>query len=739
MAASSTQKKHFPLALTTTLLMTSIVMFACRSNSGEAEESATSNSQDTAFEKAPLREGQSSLLDKQTSSSVNWQSWHKDLFKQANNERRIVFALIGSGTDINTLDALDQINQSASLSSLLKNNHITTLIDTNLHPDIEHYMALICMNSKIPADSPMLAWFSYEGNLVSWSPLYSTSREEVEQVIRRTSNTVQNLWLESPEYTLANSRKDHEARSIIRFPTPIAAGSESTPSLAGPISRNKSLFDPVSDTIDNTLNLTTARYIDLMVRASNLPELSLHQRQQCLQTAIRVANKMLIHGLIDPLDGGVFIGHQGLTHTLPKFSKTLRAQALSMMALYHLYQATQDAKYLKAANGILDYTQKHLALEGGGVALGISYRSDTPQNQPCLWTFDAIQKALTPQELDIATRAFGLSKLGNIPLIDDPKKIYYRKNSLTWKTTLPELAKHSSTGTKALTKSLEGIAKKLEALRSQKPSKPTLEKLSTASSLAIYSSACVSGFRATGNPSHLQLATETLTYVRDHFIDQSGDLYRAMFNSQLNDIPAKGADYVMVCQAALDIHEATLDPEWLEFAHKIHTKMNQRLKNPETGFIAEYDGTGYPRDYPTYAYYTLYGIDNDNTWAIANSNAKRLSLRLTDESLSEQANQLDGIMLRTVQISAPASIDYLIRESTARSTRVYLKRPISEPLLALARSKPCQIIAVSDSGSYPGLGLEPSEMKAGTATVILGDKKIGTAASPKELKALLSQ
>ena len=212
-----------------------------------------------------------------------------------------------------------------------------------------------------------------------------------------------------------------------------------------------------------------------------------------------------------------------------------------------------------------------------------------------------------------------------------------------------------------------------------------------------------------------------------------------MYNNQLNDIPAKGADYVMVCQAALDMHEATLDPEWLEFAHEIHTKMNQRLKNPETGFITEYDGTGYPRDYPTYAYYTLYGIDNDNTWAIANSNAKRLSLRLTDESLTEQANQLDGIMLRTAQISAPASIDYLSRESTARSARVYLKRPISEPLLALARSKPCQIIAVSDSGSYPGLGLDPSEMQAGTATVILGDKKIGTAASPKELQALLSQ
>ena len=109
MAASSTHKKYFPLVLTATLLMTSTLMFGCRSSSDEAEESATSNSQDTAYEKAPLSEGQSSLLDKQTSSSVDWQSWHKDLFKQANNERRIVFALIGSGTDINTLDALDQI------------------------------------------------------------------------------------------------------------------------------------------------------------------------------------------------------------------------------------------------------------------------------------------------------------------------------------------------------------------------------------------------------------------------------------------------------------------------------------------------------------------------------------------------------------------------------------------------------------------------------------------------------
>ena len=88
------------------------------------EANADDISQDHAYEKSPLALGQSHLLDSQVDSAAEWQSWHKDLFRQADNERRVVFAIIGSGTDPNMLKALNDIKKSEPLTKLLRNNHI---------------------------------------------------------------------------------------------------------------------------------------------------------------------------------------------------------------------------------------------------------------------------------------------------------------------------------------------------------------------------------------------------------------------------------------------------------------------------------------------------------------------------------------------------------------------------------------------------------------------------------------
>ena len=199
--------------------------------------------------------------------------------------------------------------------------------------------------------------------------------------------------------------------------------------------KSASLFDPTSNAIDNIGNLSPARYVKLMASASHHPDLSKPQREHYLKLACLTADHLIIHGLADPLDGGVFSGVQYTTHALPRFSKTLRAQALSMEALYSVYQATQDPHYLKAADSILAYTQKHLSLDGGGHALGTTYLPNNENDNPCIWTLDEIQAALSEKEFQLASIAFGLNKRGNIPFIDNPNQIIRKQEQ-------PDLESH---------------------------------------------------------------------------------------------------------------------------------------------------------------------------------------------------------------------------------------------------------------------------------------------------------
>lgn len=732
--------QRFQQAIVTVLFVTSCILVSgCRSKNNEIEESDNLYSWAAEYEKAPLALGQSSMLDSQVDSAVEWQSWHKDLFRHANNERKTVCALIGSGTDIHTLRILQEINGSPSLSGLMQKNHINTLIDYNLHPDMAQYAAVVCRDSNTPVGSTALVWFSYDGNPISWHSIQTKPDESVESSIQRMSNTVHHLWMESPEYTLEHSSKHPSTESTAFFPRVQASQLGSMAPIAGPILRTKSLFDPVSNTVDRMSNLAPTRYLELMVYASRLPELSALERQKCLDVAKKVAAKRLIYGLIDPLDGGVFKGKQGMTDALPVFTKTLRTQAMSMRALHKLYQATRDETYRNAANAIFAYTQKHHLMEDGSYALGISYLPENPQDQPCLFTNDEIKAALSPEEYELARQAYELRSLGNVPLIDDPKKVYFKRNSLTWKLTLAELSKRTGMGLEQLNKSLSKITAKLSALRSQKPAQPIIEKLSTTSATALYSSACTSGYRATGEASYLETAKKTLTQIRDEFVGENGTLHRARYNDALLDIPAKGIDYTRVCQAALDLHEATLDPAWLDFAHSMHQQMLERLGILESGIIREHDGTGYPKDYPTSIYYTMDELDNDNTCALAQSNARRLAMRLGDSSLSQHAEKLGEVMAQTARRYPTAVIDYLSLESAARSQMVYIKLPASEAMLATARKELCRIIAVTDGGSYPELGKAISDMPAGSCIVTTGGKVVGSASKPVELEALLKQ
>ncbi|MCP5534692.1 MAG: thioredoxin domain-containing protein [Akkermansiaceae bacterium] len=725
--------RFFNLAMGAVALV--FTMDSCRPKQEKAGVDTAEATQETVIHSNTLDKEQSNFLASQTTSPIHWQAWNSNLFQQAASERKTIFALIGSGTDANSLSILKRLNQSPASCNLLNNHHVNVLIDSNIHPDIEFFTAALCMRSRTPVATPMLVWFSYEGNPISWSPVGPGSSRDIDELISRMSNTVYQVWRDDPDYVLKNSREDFKRRIEASIPPPMEG--DTTGLNMRSIRQVASLFDPTSGSIDGIGNLSPGRYINLLVRAAHHPDSSDSQSAKYLNIASLAADNILVHGLIDPLDGGIFTGIQKTTSALPQFIKTLRGQAFSMNALYGLYQATGNISYLKAAESILAYTEKNLALPDGGYLLGIVYAPNKSQDNPCIWTLEELESALTKEEIQIANVAFGLRGLGNIPLVDDPDRSYFRKNSLTWKVAMPELVQQTGLDPATLNQKLESITKKLAKLRTEKPYKPFVENLSTSGSTALYASACVSAYRATSDPAHLDRAQKTLTFIRENFFDETGKLHRAKFSGKLNDHPATGADLTLVSQAALDLHEVTLDPAWLKFAYELHQSMTTMLANPDTHYINEYNGANYPQAYQTEMYITLSALNNDSTWSLAYANAKRLSLRLADEAMTKQAKALEKVLLRSSSSAPIASIDFLTAESMINRTCVYFKAPVAPGLLAAACKKSCQIIAITDDGSYPALGTDAGQLPAGTATVVSHGKVIGTASSATELDSMV--
>jgi len=708
---------------------------ACRPKAKTSSEDTPKATYEAQLYKNSLASEDSSFIASQTTSAIHWQPWDKSILTHANSEGKTIFAFIGSGTDANAIEILKLLNQSAASSNLLNDHHVNVLIDSNRHPDLEFFAASLCIKSRSPVSTPLLIWFSYEGNPISWVAVGPNSSHDINELISRMSNTVYRLWQDNPEYVLQNSRDDFKRRMKSSLST---LPKENDPLIPIRATRQAaSLFDPTSNTIDGMGSMSSARYIELLVTASHHPDISDTQKAYYQEVATLVANKNLIQGIIDPLDGGTFSGIQRTTSALPSFTKTLEAQAHTMSALYSLYQVSGDQKHLQAADAILAYTEKHLALPDGGYSLGIVYAENSAQDNPCIWTLEEIEAALTEEEARICTIAFGLRGLGNIPLLDDRDRSYFRKNTLTWKLSLAELATQTSIDTEILKQRLESITKKLAKLRTEKPYKRAKENLTTAGSTALFASSCISAYRVTGNTDHLDRATKTLTTIRQNFLNDSSNLHRSRYNGKLQPHPGSGADHVLVCQAALDLHEVTLDSNWLKFAADIHQRMHLMLGDPATHFIKEYDGTGYPQTYDVNQLYNLRELENTATWAIAYSNAKRLSRQEASDTLKAQYEALTGILLQGASVGPLSSIDFLTADAKLQQKTVYLNTPATSDLSKIAQRSACRIIPIAEGGNYPELNDADAKPPTGSATVILRGKVIGTTSNPDELTQLL--
>jgi len=618
-----------------------------------------------------LKEAKSSLQQSQAESPIHWQPWSKSVFADAAAEKKTVFAYIGSGTDPYTIDILTQLNHSQQTCDTLNQHHVNILIDSNLHPDLEFHSASLCLRSGTIASKPILVWFSYEGTPISWIPVTQNQSQTIAEFISRTSNTVNQMWRDSPDYVLKNSREDFARRLASAIPTPAKDDNPDNPSITPiqAIRRIAALFDPTSGKIDGTGGLSIARYIKLLTISSSRTDISESQRKRYLDIAEQAADSMMLYGLIDPLDGGIYSRNQQATSALPVFTKELKTQAYSIDALYTLYKASGKTRHLKAADAILAYTEQNLTLPDGGYSLGNVYASHGAKNNPCTWTLEELEAALTPEEMNICTQAFGIKGLGNIPMEDDRDRAYLRKNTLTWKTTPAALAASTGTDTAGLQKQLESITKKLAKLRKEKSPTTRHEKLSTADSSALLASAYLSAYRATGNSQHLDRATQLLTYIREHFIDESGHLFHARFNGKLLDLPALGVDYTLLTQAALDRHEAAPDPAWLQFASKTHQNMASNLSDAKRHQILENSATNDPQPFKIYQFFTIRSLDNSSTWALAYANAKRLAAEQPSANLQTQSDDLLGALLNTLNISPFASIDFLTADAKLQQTQ----------------------------------------------------------------------
>ncbi len=592
---------------------------------------------------------QSTLIEQQSKSSINWQPWSSQVFTLAKQEKKTVLAFIGSSTNSYTKLILDDLARSNRTGKQINHNHICTLIDADIYPAQLILAEKLHTLSNQKLSNPIIIWYSHEGLPISWISIQQSQISRVNEMIQQTSHTIDTLWHDSSEYVLHNSRD-----SIAKLKSYINESQSVEALKASEMNRfaRKLLanYDHNTGQIDNLPVYPPSEHLQLV---SQLDEKKFPKLQDIAHDTI---DQFIYSPMIDPISGGVYTRRLETTWDKPEFAKDLSTQAQTATALINAGQRFDHKRSIQQAKEILDFCDQQLLDPTTNLyKLAINHSVIDYVDSPDLWTADELKNILSEEEFRIISIAFDIRNLGNLPMIDDPRRQLYKQNSLGLRSSLEDIAYKLSIPQDKLNALYTSATKKIAKQKtSHKPDAQTSALVAAGPNIELATAYATLALR-TNDELAEKKARELYDQIRQLFV-KDNSISQAYFNGEDVGVPANANVYARMVKLALQMYQLTLEPNYLKHAVACQNQMRKNFYDQSISTMTESNS----EDSPVPLQFGFNTMPNTrmrpSTHAISYSNLSTL-LQLTGDV--GYKNELDSVMPK-------------INNSNGHSTAIYI-------------------------------------------------------------------
>lgn len=505
----------------------------------------------------------------QALSPIHWQVWTAETLEKARAARRMVFSVIAMPQHPDFQKVLDALNQDEATVREINNNYVPILIDGDASRD----MSILIPDLTVEIDrSPgllLMLWLSHEGNPVAWIPVNTIDPSSVRNLFKDSHNMVFDLWNEDQNYVLSNSRIDNEIRRerISKRRNIEVMSEQPALDLLRCIRQLTTLYDPINRTFDETGSLFPVNSIELLASASVHPGLPEEIRKRSMDTLRELLVDLLPSAMFDPLDGGVFSARRANSWSLPAFTRDCPTQGRVAVSLFEAYRATGNPRLLEVGLGVISFAEQAYRTKNGLFSVGLNASSDP---MLWMWTVEEVRQILGPADAEWWIKSSGMKDSGNLSLDLDPRRLYFRSNTLSMNQSVRELATELSIPMESFAKRFETAKAKLLAAREQRLEKSPRDETAHAPSTFRMVSAYAAAFVASGNESYREKAVALLKLARNSFAD--GPTLRVFATEAPPTLGAGRAfHYALAMQAILDVAAITSDEQWLVWSEDLAT------------------------------------------------------------------------------------------------------------------------------------------------------------------------
>ncbi len=276
--------------------------------------------------------------------------------------------------------------------------------------------------------------------------------------------------------------------------------------------------------------------------------------QSALSMVTHTLRRMADGGIHDQLGGGFHRYTVDRFWLEPHFEKMLYDQALLAYAYLEAFQATGQHDLLAVAEAIFGYLERDLLAPGGAFFCAEDADSAGEEGQFYIWTPAQIAGVLGEEDGSMACQIWGVTAAGN----------FAGRNILHRPVNLDQVAGERGIPVAVLQQQMVFWQQQLLADRSRRLRPLRDEKILTEwNGLAI--AALAKGYAVTGQENYLRLASQALAFLIRTMVQPDGRLMRRWYQDDLA-IPALLDDYAALLWGIVELHQATLAPEYLTSA-----------------------------------------------------------------------------------------------------------------------------------------------------------------------------
>ncbi len=663
------------------------------------------------------------VYQSQVSSPIRWQPWSKATLERAKNAGRLLFVVVATPQQPGFQGVLASLASNPETVAEINFGYVPVLVDGDASREMGILTADLCAEIKRPLQLPLFIWMTHEGNPVAWIPVAATDANSVRETFEQSNNMISRTWRDNPEYVLTNSAMDNANRRGRIEQRKVAKVMSEQPAtdVVRSVRQLASLYDPYTRSFDETGGLFPCSSLELLSVASQRPGLPENLRARCLATVKELLTDLLPSPVFDPLDGGAFSSRRGTSWTLPSFTRDCPSQARIVVSLIEAHRATGDGLALERALSLIGFVEKSYATPDGLFAVGMS-----PETKPeqWMWSVEEVRSILTPEEADWWIGKTAMNGLGNLASELDPRRDYFRKNTLGLSRGIAAYARERDQSEDEFRRFFDASRGKLLDARNRRMGVGTRDNAPHAGASLRMASAYASAFAITGDETYRTKAVKLLERCRESFA--VGPHLRTF---------ATGADpaigdgraflYALALQAVLDVAAITSDEKWYVWSEDLATTAAELFTG--NGFLKECPDEARLIDIPVTDLVMLFDDSTAGLISMAESRLAELDRPLV-ASFSELATPLPSYCL-----DRPVLHTDLILATVCRHLRLTVLIGTDVPAdLKLAverlpvRTIPRRIAPVD------------SLVPVGSVKLLLPDDRSVVISSPEELRATIT-